>query len=176
MYKYLVDVDHPYSKKEIKIGVDYLKNYETNMTAVKKESDQLDGTKKNIINKAKTGQLLTESTTSLEQTMVEYFTEADSFGKESDKTDNNNTSDKNQTDNSSDQNNNSNTQSQNTQEGNTKIATKRAKTYFSVNSKILVAKMKIMKQTAMQHIKFLNHIAAIDFKQKNNSNNKEGSE
>lgn len=176
MYKYLVDVDHPYSKKEIKIGVDYLKNYKTNMNVVKKESDQLDGTKKNIINKAKTGQLLTESTTSLEQTMVEYFTEADSFGKESDKTDNNNTSDKNQTDNSSDQNNNSNTQSQNTQEGNTKIATKRAKTYFSVNSKILVAKMKIMKQTAMQHIKFLNHIAAIDFKQKNNSNNKEGSE
>ena len=160
MLNKLMTVDTPYTGTQRDKGIAFLLGYESHMKSLDAQLNTL----KQAQTKAKSiAKNVNESVTSLEEAMVMYFNEADAAPMP-EKNDTNNNSGNQNTDN-----NPSNTPGDNNTAKNTQDNTKAVKLYFSVNTKIMAAKMAIMQQAAKSHLNFLEKLLEISGAAKDNN-------
>lgn len=167
MLNKLMTVDTPYTSKHRDTGISFLMGYESYMKSFDAQLNKLKQAQTKSKSIAKT---VNESVTSLEEAMVMYFTEADSFG-DSDKKETGNAADQKNS-NTSDpkkDNNSSDNSEDNKEKSNIKDTQKAVKLYFSVNTKIMAAKMSITQQAAKSHLNFLEKLLEISGADKNNN-------
>ena len=159
MLNKLMTVDTPYTGTQRDKGIAFLLGYESHMKSLDAQLNTL----KQAQTKAKSiAKNVNESVTSLEEAMVMYFNEADAAPMP----------EKNDTNNNSGNQNDDKTSNVPSDNNNTKGAqdnTKAVKLYFSVNTKIMAAKMSIMQQAAKSHLNFLEKLLEISGAAKDNN-------
>ena len=169
----------PYTNTERENSIKFLLNYETVCNNTKSAIDKLKNDSERDIKAVESGTLsVGEAVSTFEQTLVQYFTEADQPGDN-----NNNAASANepketpaQQNNQSNKDNNDNKSTESFGEPvkddnkkNNKAKT-RVNNYYTANIQILSSKLNIMKKTATKQINFLTHILAPKDAENDNQN------
>lgn len=179
-----------YTDKERNDSITFLLKFDQIANAVKSASDKLNADSTRDLRSAQDGKIALEGAiTSLEETMVAYFNEAKENNTDTPAANNGNNNDAEQSSNNtnqqqSDQNKPTENKTDNDQKDKTESYGKstfdnqkafdRVKNYYMANTRMLSAKLNVLRIAAIKYIDFLNHILAFsDYeKNKNNKDNK----
>lgn len=155
----LQTISAPYNNTLRDNGLKFLYSYESEMKKLMNEINIIKNAKskaKSIINQLSESTTIDDNISTLEEAISIYFNEENSFG---DGSSNNNTSNQNNMTNTSQSQNNTN----NTNNNDSKKA---IDLYFSVNTKILAAKMSLMQKAAKNHCTFLEKLISLNSQNK----------
>lgn len=170
-----------YTDNERNNSIDFLLNFDKLANDINNESTKLNNTSKNDLQLAQDGKITLEGAiSSLEETMVAYFNEADENNNNNSTSSENNNSEKKPSDNNQQQSNQNKSEENKSNSGNTESygkstfdnqkAFNRVKNYYIANTRMISAKLNVLRIAAVKYIDFLNHILSYADYEKNKEN------